>query len=67
MLQAVIEKTACDRSPGCPAARVCPRGAVVRRQDGPYAGTWTVDAERCTGCGMCVRVCPAGAVSMSER
>lgn len=66
MYTARIEPRACDRSPGCPVARVCPRGAVVRIQDGPYAGAWKVDEDRCTGCGMCVRVCPTGAVSMIE-
>lgn len=53
-----VDVPRCDGSPWCPAARVCPRGALRRRED----GRWEIDAARCTGCGVCVRACPAGAV-----
>jgi NAD-dependent dihydropyrimidine dehydrogenase PreA subunit len=66
MLTAAIDTARCDRSPGCPVRRVCPRGAVQPIPGGTYPGAegYAVDASRCTGCGVCVRVCPTGAVTM---
>lgn len=66
MMTAAIDIARCDRSPGCPAKRVCPRGAIIPVPGGSYPGAegYTVDASRCTGCGVCVRVCPMGAVTM---
>lgn len=61
-----IDIDGCDRSGGCPAARVCPRGAVVRIEDGRYRGAWTIDEARCTGCGACVRVCPTRSIALFE-
>lgn len=42
------------------ASRVCPTDAITR--DG--SGVPTVDAEGCIGCGVCLRRCPTGAISM---
>jgi Pyruvate/2-oxoacid:ferredoxin oxidoreductase delta subunit len=61
-----IDADACDRSRGCPVSRTCPRGAVRMLLEGPNAGAWTVDADRCSGCGVCVSVCPARVVTMIE-
>ena len=68
MFTAVIDKDLCDRAPGCPARRVCPRGAIVPIPGGAYPSSegYTVQTERCTGCGVCVRVCPTGAVRMES-
>ncbi|HEY5548518.1 MAG TPA: 4Fe-4S binding protein [Coriobacteriia bacterium] len=63
MSVASINPNHCDRAPGCPARRVCPQGAISRMSAGE---PWTVDPDRCTGCGVCLRVCPTGAVSISE-
>lgn len=60
MSKVSIDLPRCDASPFCPARRVCPNGAV-----GPVPGGYTVDAEKCTGCGVCIRVCPTGAVRLS--
>lgn len=61
---ATIDPLACDRSPACPARRLCPASAFSRAdQNGPWSVDWTV----CTGCGACVRVCPVGAISMIPR
>lgn len=59
-----IENAACDRSPGCPARRVCPHGAIVPIEGGAYQGAngYTVIDEKCAGCGICARVCAGGAV-----
>ena len=66
---AKIENVTCDRAPGCPVARVCPRHAVVGLPGGPYPGAngWVVDEALCTGCGVCVRACPTMSVSMNPR
>jgi len=60
-----IDNHRCDRSPGCPSARVCPRGAIQPVPGGVYPGAngYTVKEELCTGCGICARVCAGGAVS----
>ncbi|MDZ4655431.1 MAG: 4Fe-4S binding protein [Coriobacteriia bacterium] len=61
-----IDNTSCDRSPGCPARRVCPRGAISLIPGGRYPGAngYTVDEDRCTGCGICARVCAGGAIQL---
>ncbi|HSK48139.1 MAG TPA: 4Fe-4S binding protein [Coriobacteriia bacterium] len=61
-----IDIPTCDRSPGCPAKRVCPRGAIVPVSGGRYPGAngYTVIEEKCSGCGVCVRACPMGAVRL---
>ena len=61
-----IDNTRCDRSPGCPSRRVCPKGAIVPVEGGHYPGAhgYRVIEERCTGCGICARVCAGGAVSI---
>ncbi len=61
-----IDTNACDRSPGCPARRVCPRGAITPVPGGAYPGAngYTVNDDLCTGCGICARVCPVGAVQL---
>ena len=63
---AVVDIPSCDRSPGCPARRVCPQGAIVPVVGGPYPGAngYTVIEDKCTGCGVCMRVCHGGAISM---
>lgn len=60
-----IDTNSCDRSPGCPARRVCPQGAIVPVQGGGYPGAngYTVIEDLCAACGMCVRVCPGRAIS----
>jgi len=58
---ATIDPARCDRSPACPARRVCPQGAVSRSGWGP----WEIDPQLCTGCGACIRVCPTGAISIN--
>lgn len=61
-----IEVASCDRSPGCPARRVCPKGAIIPVAGGPYPGAngYTVIDDKCAGCGVCARVCAGGAVRL---
>lgn len=60
-----IDARSCDRSPGCPSRRVCPKGAIVPIEGGPYPGAngYRVIEDKCAGCGVCVRVCAGGAVT----
>ncbi|MCE5203607.1 MAG: 4Fe-4S binding protein [Actinomycetia bacterium] len=63
-----IDPVTCDGSPHCPARRVCPKNAIVPvSPKGYYRGAvkYTVDESQCAGCGMCARVCPTGAVTVS--
>jgi Fe-S-cluster-containing hydrogenase component 2 len=61
-----IDSATCDRSPACPARRVCPKGAIVPVSGGVYPGSngYTVIEDLCVGCGICARVCPGGAVNL---
>lgn len=63
-----IDATACDRSPACPARRVCPKGAIVPVSGGPYPGSqgYSIDTDKCSGCAVCVRACPGGAVQLGQ-
>jgi Fe-S-cluster-containing hydrogenase component 2 len=67
MVSVSIDTTSCDRSPGCPSRRVCPTGAIVPIEGGPYPGAmgFEVIDELCRGCGVCARVCAGGAVRLS--
>ena len=58
--QVIIELSSCDASPYCPARRVCPRNAIV-----PVPGGYTIDQDKCTACGVCIRACPMGAVKLT--
>ncbi len=64
--KAVINSKKCDQSPFCPVKRVCPVNAVAQKKTGFFkAEVPTVDHEICTGCGICLKVCPMGAVKIS--
>ena len=52
-----IDVARCDNSPFCPARRVCPKDAIT-----PGPRGYTVIEEKCSGCGVCMRACPMGAV-----
>ncbi len=62
-----IDVARCDRSPGCPARRVCPKGAITPIPGGarPGANGYAIDQDKCTGCGACVRVCAGGAITFA--
>ncbi|PKM82670.1 MAG: 4Fe-4S ferredoxin [Firmicutes bacterium HGW-Firmicutes-14] len=58
--RAVIDTKKCDKSPGCPARRICPADAIEREESNePYF----VNAY-CQGCGKCINFCPRRAISM---
>ena len=62
MKKAIIDSNACDRSPFCPAKRVCPVTAITQKS--PYE-SYSVNEELCIGCNKCVRVCPMDAITMN--
>ncbi len=63
----------CDNSPFCAALRSCPQGAIIKKGKsegllGMFGGgTIAIDPEKCTGCGLCVRYCPHGAITMVNK
>lgn len=68
--KAFILPEKCDRSPMCPAMRFCPQRAISQPASSGRSifggGLSVVDPEKCTGCGVCMRYCPRGAVKMQE-
>ncbi len=57
-MPALIDYRACDDSPYCSAARLCPSRAMKLTD-----GKWVVDTKACGNCsGVCTNVCPAGAI-----
>lgn len=64
MKKAVIDSKKCDHSPFCPVKRVCPVGAITQKTGLFGSEVPVVNAELCTGCGKCVRMCPHGAVAL---
>ncbi len=58
--RAVIDPGKCDRSPGCPAKKVCPADAIEQEDyDDPYFVN-----SYCQGCGKCVELCPQKAIKL---
>lgn len=57
MALVTISSALCDNSPFCPARRVCPKGAIV-----PNGSAYSIAQDKCTGCGVCLRACPMGAI-----
>lgn len=78
---AYIDHSRCDRAPGCPVSRICPKNAVVPDPGAPerparslfgfLSGTsrpgWAIDENKCSGCLLCARYCPHQAVLARTR
>lgn len=65
MKKAYINPNSCDRSPGCPAIRVCPSQAISHQRIGMFSyDVSAVDPAKCTGCAKCLNYCPRGAIKM---
>lgn len=50
----------CPQNHACPAVRVCPVGALVKRG---YSAP-VVDKDKCIDCGKCSNFCPRGALQL---
>jgi len=57
--RAVIDPARCDRSPGCPASKACPAGAIEREDNEAYFVN-----SYCQGCRKCLHACPKKAIRM---
>lgn len=65
MNKAYIDPKKCDKSPMCPARRSCPEKAISQEKLGLFKrGVPVVDSEMCVSCGICMRMCPHGAIVM---
>ncbi len=63
---AYVNPNACDRSPGCPAIKVCPAQAISHKKNGMFSyDASVVDPAKCTGCSKCLNYCPGGAIKMT--
>ena len=67
MKKAAISKSTCDNSPFCPAKRACPQHAIVQVKTGFMKRSTHVEAEKCTGCSICLSYCPHNAIAMKKR
>lgn len=75
MKKANIVEARCDKSPFCPAKRACPTKAIEAKKNenkesgffGLFRGAhlgYEVNAEKCTGCSVCLNYCPMGAIDI---
>ncbi|MDW7684095.1 MAG: 4Fe-4S binding protein [Bacillota bacterium] len=60
MKKFAINQQRCDRAAGCRVRQECPIGAVSE-----IDGELYINMDVCRGCGLCVKVCPRGAVEES--
>lgn len=67
MRVARIDENICDRSPFCPAAMSCRFKAFKVTFGGSFRINISIDEEKCTGCGVCTRYCPHGAIELIEK
>lgn len=58
--KAYIDSETCDKSPFCPAKRICPVKAITQK----LGKVSIVDEEKCIGCGKCLNFCPGNAITM---
>ena len=63
ILLAIVHPGRCDQDKGCGCPKVCPFDAWYRDEKDE---NWLIDASKCTGCGLCLRECPAGAVLLAN-
>jgi len=65
MLRIVLDYQACidEKCSGCPARSSCDTRAIVKIDEGEPAA---IDHSMCTGCGDCVSICPAKAISLLD-
>ncbi|GAB4316102.1 MAG: 4Fe-4S dicluster domain-containing protein [Promethearchaeota archaeon] len=54
---------ACNKCEDPECVRACPQKALIK--DEKTGNILLIDANKCDGCGFCIRACPFGAVSLS--
>jgi hydrogenase-4 component H len=60
----VLAAGRCDGSADCVAA--CPGQAIRLVDDYSPGRTWELDLANCVFCGLCARVCPNGAITLTN-
>lgn len=60
-MPAIIHSGRCDQAKECSCPAVCPFGAWLRKDE-----KWLIDESKCTGCGLCIKECPAEAVLLAK-
>lgn len=53
----------CLQCDPAPCSEACPEGAIGKTA----FGAWTVDKEKCTGCGLCVDACSYGMIAIDAK
>jgi len=61
-LDLVFHLTVCTHCDDPPCADACPEDAISKREDGIVV----MDYERCTGCQLCIEVCPYKAIAFDK-
>ena len=57
--------TTCRQCADAPCLAACPENAILR--DRSSGNVLRIDAQRCTGCRLCIRACPYGAIGFDEK
>jgi len=56
--------TVCIQCSDPPCMKICPANAISKDE---HVGIVLINAERCTGCGLCTKVCPIGAIKLDPK
>lgn len=60
----VLAAETCNCSSACVAA--CPGQAIRLVESESHRRTWELDLANCVFCGLCARVCPTGAITLTK-
>jgi ferredoxin len=61
-MPSIINFKICDNAPECGGLEVCPTKAITWNES---KKTLEINESKCTSCGLCVKACPAGAISVA--
>lgn len=58
-----IDTEKCQKNHECPAALNCPMQALSQKHENTAP---VIDYSKCATCGLCITMCPVGAITMEE-